>query len=346
MVTSRINRDTLVTTGSSRRCIEAPDFVSCDDPWFRPIDLQLGPDGALYVADFYNRIIGHYEVDLKHPGRDRERGRIWRIVWKGAGAKPTRSPDLSTMDAVALVVALGDGNPTVRRLAQDQLSDRVGKAAVPALTAMLTTSTNPLQRFHGWWALHRLDALDATALATAASDAAPQARYAAMNIIAERSGDPTMAVGAAALIHLDDSDAFVRRGASDALGRHPDSTWVKPLLTTLKSVPASDAHLLYKVRQALRNQLLDERVLTALPGLGLNADDQRTLADLASAAASPAAAGLLLSRLASERDDADRVLRYAKHAARHLDLKRLGELTTTLRLCDRATISNSIFFIL
>ena len=43
---------------------------SADDPWFRPVDLQLGPDGALYVADFYNRIIGHYEVPLDHPGRD------------------------------------------------------------------------------------------------------------------------------------------------------------------------------------------------------------------------------------------------------------------------------------
>lgn len=334
VVTSRVNRDTLATTGSSRRCVEASDFVICDDPWFRPVDLQVGPDGALYIADFYNRIIGHYEVDLKHPGRDRERGRIWRIVWKGAGAKPVKAPDLSVADAAVLVTALGDANPTVRRLALDQLSDRIGKAAVPALTAMLTTSTNPHQRFNGWWALHRLDALDAAALAKAASDAAPQARYAAMNILGERSGDPTTAVSSVALAHLDDADAFVRRGAADALGRHPDSAWVKPLLAALKTVPAGDGYLLYKLRQALRNQLLDERTLAALPGLGLNADDQRSLTDLASAAASSAAAGLLLSRLSSERDDADRVLRYARHAARNLDVKRLGELTATLRKRD------------
>ena len=58
----------------ARRAIEQPDFLTSDDPWFRPVDLKLGPDGALYVADFYNRIIGHYEVPLTHPGRDRERG--------------------------------------------------------------------------------------------------------------------------------------------------------------------------------------------------------------------------------------------------------------------------------
>src|SRR5213075_545767 len=83
VMTSRVNRDAVTFTGSTPLANERPDFVSTDDPWFRPVDLQLGPDGALYVADFYNRIIGHYEVPLTHPGRDRERGRIWRIVYRG-----------------------------------------------------------------------------------------------------------------------------------------------------------------------------------------------------------------------------------------------------------------------
>ena len=82
VMTSRVNRNSLKRTGSSIRAIEQPDLVSSSDPWFRPVDLVAGPDGALYVADFYNRIIGHYEVNLKHPGRDRFRGRIWRISCK------------------------------------------------------------------------------------------------------------------------------------------------------------------------------------------------------------------------------------------------------------------------
>src|SRR5436853_507403 len=70
------------------------DFLRSDDPWFRPVDIKLGPDGALYVADFYNRIIGHYEVPLDHPGRDRTSGRIWRIVYTGADgrAPPPKAP--------------------------------------------------------------------------------------------------------------------------------------------------------------------------------------------------------------------------------------------------------------
>ncbi|MBI3881188.1 MAG: hypothetical protein HY301_14135, partial [Verrucomicrobia bacterium] len=97
VVTSRINHDHIAFTGASAHAQEQPDFLVSEDPWFRPVDLQTGPDGALYVADFYNKIIGHYEVDRKHPGRDRERGRIWRIAKKGATKPqpPTRDEQLA-----------------------------------------------------------------------------------------------------------------------------------------------------------------------------------------------------------------------------------------------------------
>ena len=89
----RINHDRVEWHGSSPTAIEQPDFLWSEDNWFRPVDIELGPDGALYVADFYNRIIGHYEVPLTHPGRDRHRGRIWRIVYRGTdGKKPAKSP--------------------------------------------------------------------------------------------------------------------------------------------------------------------------------------------------------------------------------------------------------------
>ncbi len=83
VVTGRINRNQLMYQGSSMRAREESDFLIPSDPWFRPVHLQFGPDGALYIADFYNRIIGHYEVDLNHPGRDRTRGRIWKVIFTG-----------------------------------------------------------------------------------------------------------------------------------------------------------------------------------------------------------------------------------------------------------------------
>lgn len=90
-VTSRINHDIIRFTGATPRAVEQPDFLTSTDLWFRPVDMRLGPDGALFIADFYNKIIGHYEVELKHPGRDRTSGRIWRVVKDGV-TNDTRRP--------------------------------------------------------------------------------------------------------------------------------------------------------------------------------------------------------------------------------------------------------------
>ena len=81
VMTCRINRNRITYQGATAKAFEMPDLLTSDDPWFRPVDLQFGPDGCLYIADFYNKIIGHYEVPLDHPDRDRTSGRIWRIRW-------------------------------------------------------------------------------------------------------------------------------------------------------------------------------------------------------------------------------------------------------------------------
>ena len=120
VVTNRINHDRLEWHGSTPKAIAQPDFLWSDDNWFRPVDLELGPDGALYVADFYNRIIGHYEVPLTHPGRDRERGpdladRLSRPPGPGPGSRPVARrggrPEATRED---LIADLGHPNLAVR----------------------------------------------------------------------------------------------------------------------------------------------------------------------------------------------------------------------------------------
>ncbi|MFM8726813.1 MAG: dehydrogenase, partial [Planctomycetaceae bacterium] len=150
VMTSRVNRNQLQRRGSSVRAIERPDLLSSRDPWFRPVDLAAGPDGALYVADFYNRIIGHYEVDLKHPGRDRYRGRIWRVSWESADAGRSWStnygPDLTVKTPEQLVAVLSEGTLPQQRLARDLLLDRHAAAAVPLLRAGLRGESAELRR--------------------------------------------------------------------------------------------------------------------------------------------------------------------------------------------------------
>ena len=188
VVTNIINRCNLTPRGSGFHGDDRPDFLTSDDAWFRPVNIKLGPDGALYVADFYNRIIGHYEVDLHHPGRDRERGRIWRIVYKGKPQSAAAAPakfDLAAASIPQLIDTLGDCNFTVRMLATNRLADRIGQPAVAPAEEKLSQTANPWQKLHAMWVLHRLGALDDAAIASAAADPRREVRIHAMRILAD-----------------------------------------------------------------------------------------------------------------------------------------------------------------
>lgn len=130
VVTSRVNHDIVTFTGSTPKAVEKPDFITSDDPWFRPVDLTLGSDGALYIADFYNKIIGHYEVPLTHPGRDRSRGRIWRIVKKSGVAKRQPAPMPALTDWRK---ALAEPSPFVQRAVLAKMLDAPNLEALPLL---------------------------------------------------------------------------------------------------------------------------------------------------------------------------------------------------------------------
>ena len=58
---------------------EIEPLIYCEDTNFRPVDLQFGPDGALYIVDWHNALIGHLQHNLRDPNRDRSHGRIWRV---------------------------------------------------------------------------------------------------------------------------------------------------------------------------------------------------------------------------------------------------------------------------
>lgn len=88
----RVCRFKLSEDGSTYSSREMPELIKTNHPAFRPIDVKMGPDGAIYVADWYNPIIQHGEVDFRDPRRDKTHGRIWRITAKG---KPlVAKPDL------------------------------------------------------------------------------------------------------------------------------------------------------------------------------------------------------------------------------------------------------------
>ena len=75
--------------GAGFRVTDLPPFVTSTHGSFRPVDVKLGPDGAIYLCDWYNPIIGHYQASFRHPDRDKAHGRIWRITYKG---RPLNEP--------------------------------------------------------------------------------------------------------------------------------------------------------------------------------------------------------------------------------------------------------------
>lgn len=258
-VTGRVNHDQLEPHGSTLRAVEQPDFVTCDDPWFRPVDLKLAPDGSLYIADFYNRIIGHYEVPLTHPQRDRERGRIWRVVYTGAGGGEGRpSVNQATASLDLLCKQLGSPNIVIRTQAVHQLVHRIGKDAVPPVRRLIEAAdSQPLQRAHALWVLERLSALDAGLINRLARDTDRLVRVHLTKALAGRNDWKTAATPVQPLVAglLKDEDAFVRRAAADALGLHAQQENVEQLLQLWAATPGDDTHLIHTVRMALRDNL-------------------------------------------------------------------------------------------
>jgi putative heme-binding domain-containing protein len=336
VVTCRINRDFLDEHGSTRIAREAPDFLICDDPWFRPVDLHLGPDGAMYVADFYNRIIAHYEVPLGHPGRDRERGRIWRIVYRGTNgvsgiSSKTATGDFSRETAQELIRELASPNITRRMFAMNELVDRIGEPAIrPMKKVLKNKSSSPSQRIHGLWVLHRLNGLDEEILADAARDKDRGVRVHAMRVLSE-TAKWTETQRKLAFGGLHDSDPYVQRAAADALGQHPEFAQITQLLKAREAVHEEDGQLLYTVRMALRNQLSPDGNLANLQQQNLDENDSRAIADVALAVKTADAGRFLLNHIETYSEPREKLTAYLQHGARYAPGAEVGQLAGFLQ---------------
>jgi len=140
-----------------------PDFILSDDEMFRPVALRLGPDGCLYIVDWYNKIISHNEVPRNHPERDKKRGRIWRV--RHRDAKPLDTPDFMKLSGDELVAKLGGDNTTQSHLAWQAITDRQITELTPQLRNIVQDSSQSVaRRIASLWALDGLRQIDAALL--------------------------------------------------------------------------------------------------------------------------------------------------------------------------------------
>ena len=119
---SRVGRFVLEDDGAGFRVAWKSPLLESRHKKFRPVDVRMGPDGAIYVADWYNPLICHQEVEYRHPERDKTHGRIWRV--SAEGKEPVNAPRLAGVSAAKLVRALASPERWTRQQAKQQLASK------------------------------------------------------------------------------------------------------------------------------------------------------------------------------------------------------------------------------
>lgn len=334
VVKCRVYRATPSFNGTTPEIHQEDDFIVSEDPWFRPVDVKMGPDGALYIADFYNRIIGHYEVALDHPGRDRQRGRIWRVVAKDRPS--AERVDLSALSLEELLALLDHPALPFRMSVSDQIVDRFGGEAVSTLIQTIQADNVPgVAYIQSLWMLYRLEALNDEILLEALAHEDSAIRVHALRIMYELDE-----MDATLIDEIDpaltDDDVHVRRQAVMVASRYPSPDRVLGLLNMLKDVETGDSHFYYSIRQSIRDHLRVPSIYQSVTQASWSQEDLHIIAELSRGVELPAAARFLLSILPEVKDSQELALQYTKHIAVNLPLAEHGEIVKIIQqLGDR-----------
>ena len=193
-----IHQDRLTPNGSSFKASFIQDFVRANDGWFMPVSTQTGPDGALWIMDWYDKYPCYQNANADPEGVDREHGRIWRVVYTGdekgkaVPSRPDPKMNLAKLSSLELVKLLEHPNVWQRRTAQRLLSERPSLPGANALhedTPLHSLMKNGLTleaRLAALWTLHGAALLDDNTLDTPAEDKEPALRAWAARLTGER----------------------------------------------------------------------------------------------------------------------------------------------------------------
>lgn len=225
----------------------ARNFAASDDEWSSPIYGEVGPDGALWMVDWYNYIIQHNPTPVgfengkgnayKTPLRDKVHGRIYRISHKEG--KPSTVPVLSKNNPQALVTSLQNDNMFWRIHAQRMLVERANQDVVPALTKLAEeTQVDELGlspgAIHALWTLQGLGAIDDKIAQGALKHPSPSVRRAGVNVLPRKESSESGLLGL-----LQDPDAQVRLAALLALSEMPPSADAGKAVMNMLQTPES-----------------------------------------------------------------------------------------------------------
>jgi len=232
------------------------DFIKSSDRAFRPVDVKMGPDGAIYIADWYNPIIQHGEVDFRDPRRDRSHGRIWRIT--ATGRPLVERPKLVGADLPTLFARLRDPEDYTRHHARRLLQGMAPASVLPPLTAWVKAlpadaADTPRSQLEALWIGQSFSQVDAGLLAIVLRSPEAGARAAGVRVIADGRESVDGALDLLAKLAADPHPR-VRREVVRALARFPTLRAFQLALSTL-DLPAD----------ALMQRILNQTLVTLRP---------------------------------------------------------------------------------
>ncbi|MEZ6143958.1 MAG: HEAT repeat domain-containing protein [Planctomycetaceae bacterium] len=247
----RVCRFVVTEDGAGYYSQEQQEVIKSDHVAFRPIDIKMGPDGAIYIADWYNPIIQHGEVDFRDPRRDHTHGRIWRVTYKGNPL--VERPQLVDMSNDELVAQLAAPERWTRRQAKRLLKER-GTDVLPAVKRWARNLDNSAPGYHqrrleALWVYQSLDVVEPELLESLLTCVDHNARAAASRVVGDwhkRLDAPLDLLAPRAT----DEHPRVRLEAVRALATIPDPHAIEIAMTALDpDVPPLSAFMTAEERQ-------------------------------------------------------------------------------------------------
>ncbi|MGE4000700.1 MAG: HEAT repeat domain-containing protein, partial [Planctomycetaceae bacterium] len=256
----RVCRFKLTESGSGFVSQEQQEVIKSDHVAFRPVDTKMGPDGALYIADWYNPIIQHGEVDFRDERRDHTHGRIWRVTYRGNPL--VERPQLIDGSHDELVAQLASPEAWTRNQAKRLLKER-GPDVLPAVKRWSRNLDNTAPGYHrlrleALWVYQSLDVVEGELLESLLRCLDHNARAAACRVVGDwhaRLDDPIALLTPRAT----DEHPRVRLEAVRALAQIPHPHSIEIAMRALDpDVPSLSKFMPVEIRQA--NQPVEKRV--------------------------------------------------------------------------------------
>ncbi|MBM3838735.1 MAG: dehydrogenase [Verrucomicrobia bacterium] len=235
---SAVHQDRLTPNGSSFKASFIRDFVRANDGWFRPVSTQVGPDGALWIMDWYDKYPCYQNANADPEGVDREHGRIWRVVYVGEQPGKPVPPrpanlNLAKLSSDELVSTLAHRNVWHRRTAQRILNERRDARTKAPLQNLLREGRTLEARLAALWTLHSSGLLDDATLDSLTTDKEAAIRTWVARLTGERREASERALTRLQAL-AEDPDNSVRLGVATAARQ-----FISGSLTVNTPVPAA-----------------------------------------------------------------------------------------------------------